>query len=219
MRPGVESGYVPPLRFAALTRFYDGVLRTTLREDRWRPRLLAQAGIAPGHRVLDAGCGTGALALLVKAACPAAQVVGLDADAQALGIARAKAERAGLAIELHRGLLGEVVFEPGSFDRVVSSLVFHHLLPEAKRRALARLREWLRPGGELHVADWGRAGGVWARASFLAIQLLDGFENTRDQVRAGLEPFMTGAGFRDVAETHREATMFGTLSLYRAIRP
>jgi hypothetical protein len=99
---------------------------------------------------------------------------------------------------------------------VVSSLVFHHLTTENKRRTLRKIRAWLRRGGELHVADWGRAQDLLMRLAFLPIQLLDGFETTSDNVRGRLLPLMREAGFEEVAETHRERTIFGTLSLYRA---
>ena len=57
------------------------------------------------------------------------------------------------------------------------------------------------------------------RAAFVGVQLLDGFANTRDQVRSGLEPFLTGAGFAEVRETHRVPTPLGVVSLYRAVQP
>jgi len=217
MSANPDRSYVPPLRFAWLTPFFDATVRATTREARWRPRLVTQARVQPGHRVLELGCGTGTLTVLIKTACPEAQVVGLDADEQALAIARGKAEGAGLEIEFRHGLIDEARFDPDAFDRVVSSLVFHHLAPDGKRRALARVRQWLRPGGELHIADWGRAGSVWMRAAFVGVQLLDGFENTRDQVTSGLEPFLAAAGFAEVQETHRVPTPLGVVSLYRAV--
>lgn len=210
---GRDSSYVPPLRFRSLTTFYDATVRVTTREARWRPELVAQANVRAGHRFLDLGCGTGTLTILLKQAAPEAEVLGLDADAAALRIAREKVERDGLAIEFHQALIDEASFESASFDRVVSSLVFHHLAPPAKRRALARAREWLRPGGGLHLADWGRAGNVWHRVAFLGVQILDGFENTRDHVRTGLEPFLREAGFAEVEETVRQATPRGNIPL------
>ena len=57
------------------------------------------------------------------------------------------------------------------------------------------------------------------RAAFLAVQILDGFETTTDNVRGKLPSMMELAGFKDIAETHREMTMFGTLSLYRGVAP
>ena len=54
------------------------------------------------------------------------------------------------------------------------------------------------------------------RVAFVGVQLLDGFEATTENVRRGLVPVLQDAGFGSVVETHREMTLFGTLSLYRA---
>jgi ubiquinone/menaquinone biosynthesis C-methylase UbiE len=77
----------------------------------------------------------------------------------------------------------------------------------------------LKPGGELHVADWGKARDPLMRTAFLGIQLLDGFTTTADNVHDRLPKFMREAGFAEVEETQRYATMLGTISLYRASKP
>lgn len=212
------SSYIPALRYRFLTRFYDPVLRL-FDEDRFKRALVEQASVAPGHRVLDLGCGTGTLTILVKQACPDATVVGLDGDPDVLARAREKARAAGVTIEFHEGMAFDPPYPPGSFDRVVSSLVFHHLVTADKRRTLARMCELLRPDGELHVADWGEAKSPLMRVAFLGVQLLDGFATTNDNVRGLLVPFMKEAGFSSVDETRRWSTIFGPLSLYRATKP
>ncbi len=73
----------------------------------------------------------------------------------------------------------------------------------------------LQPGGEIHIADWGKAQNFLMRIAFLGIQLLDGFETTRDNVQGLLPDFIRAAGFEGVEETHHEMTLLGTLSLYR----
>lgn len=211
--------YIPALRFHALTRWYDRVLGIALDEDRFKQLLVAQAGIKPGFRVLDLGCGTGTLTLMLKRACPGARIIGLDADGAALATARRKIEAAGLHIPLIRALAFDLPFPPGSFGRVLSSLVFHHLATDAKRRTLEAVRTLLEPGGELHVADWGRAQDPLMRLAFLGVQVLDGFANTTDNVRGRLVPLMREAGFAQVAEPYRGRTLFGTLSLYCAVAP
>ena len=211
-----QQPYVPALGFDWLTRFYDPVLRATVREETFKRRLIDQAWIQPGHDVLDLGCGTATLTIMVKQTCPAARVVGLDGDPKVLAIARGKVARAGVEVELYEGMAFAPPFPPASFDRVVSSLVLHHLTSVNKRATLARVRELLRPGGELHVADWGRPQNALMWLASLGIRLLDGAETTGDNLDGRLPALMEEAGFTSVAETDRLMTAFGTLSLYRA---
>jgi cyclopropane fatty-acyl-phospholipid synthase-like methyltransferase len=219
LEPTSGAKFVPALGFHSLTRLYDRLIAATLREDRFRRRLVGQARVAAHQRILDLGCGTGTLAIMMKRTHPEAVIVGLDADETVLSIARTKVREAGVEIELTQGNASNTPFPPQTFDRIVSSLVFHHLTTADKRRALEAARSLLRAGGELHVADWGRAQNPLMRVAFLAVQLLDGFATTADNVRGRLPELMAEAGFVSVEETHREMTIFGTLSLYKGSVP
>lgn len=81
---------------------------------------------------------------------------GLDADAEMLHRARRTAAEAGVEVGFQQGFSDDLPYEDGSFDAVVSTLFFHHLILEAKRRTIVEITRVLKPGGELHVADWGR---------------------------------------------------------------
>ncbi len=212
-----QQPYIPALGFDWLTRFYDPVLRATLREETFKRLLIEQARIQPGHNVLDLGCGTATLTIMVKQRCPGASVVGLDGDPKVLTLAHAKVATAGVDVDLRQGMAFAPPFAPASFDRVISSLVLHHLTTEQKRLTLASVRALLRPGGELHVADWGRPHNALMRIASLSIRLLDGYATTVDNLNGRLIALMGEAGFREPRETHQEMTMFGTLSLYRAV--
>ena len=209
--PTERRGYLPALRFSALTRIYDPVVRATSREGRFKEMLVEQAAPADGQCILDLGCGTGTLAIQVK--------VGLDADPEMLGRARAKAEQAGVELRLAEGMSDELPFEDGSFDRVLSTLFFHHLDPEPKRRTAREIARVLRRGGELHVADWGAPADPLMAAAFLSIRMLDGFENTADNVHGELPRIFEEAGLEHAEQTDRLRTVLGTLALYRADRP
>lgn len=208
--------YIPALSYAWLTRWYDPVVRWTTRDREFRASLVRQAGLGPGQRVLDVGCGSGTLALAMKRAQPSVSVTGLDGDRAILELARRKAAGAGAEIVWVEGRVDALPFPDAAFDRVVSSLVFHHLDRPTKLAALREIRRVLAPGGEFHLADWGRAANFLMRAAFLPVQLLDGFVTTRDNIRGDLPRLMGEAGFDTVAETGHFNTPCGTLSLFRA---
>ena len=89
---------------------------------------------------------------------------------------------------------------------------------EQKPRALSAVGSLLRPGGELHVLDWGRPQDPVMALAFLLVRLLDGFAPTRDNARGNLSTILREAGFIDVVETRNSRTLYGTLTHIRARR-
>jgi ubiquinone/menaquinone biosynthesis C-methylase UbiE len=215
----VPSTYIPALRYRSLTPWYDFIIQATIRESAFKSRLVAQASLKPGDKILDLGCGTGTLTLLLKSAQPAAQVSAIDADPQILGMARDKAARAELEIDFHQVMSNALPFPDSSFDHVFSSLVFHHLTREQKLGTLEEVRRILRPGGQLHIADFGRPQNTALRAAFYFVQIFDGFATTRDNVDGLLPQLINQAGFPTPKETATFATMFGTIRLLQTQKP
>jgi ubiquinone/menaquinone biosynthesis C-methylase UbiE len=211
--------YLPALRFSALTRVYDPTIRWTTREATFKRRLLEQAALQPGQRMLDLGCGTGTLAIMAKQAQPEAVLVGLDGDPEILERARAKARRAGVELQLDHGFSTELPYEDESFDLVLSTLFFHHLTGADKRRTAGEIVRVLRAGGELHVADFGRPADPLMRVLFGSVRLFDGLDQTRDNAAGALPAIFEQGGLEGAEETERLRTAFGTLALYRARRP
>ena len=214
-----SNSYIPALGHRWLTRFYDPVVRATTRETTFKDALLQQASIRDGQRVLDLGCGTGTLAVMVKRAHRSAQVFGLDADPEALRLARMKLEEAGIAVQVDQGRASALPYRAESFDRILSSLFFHHLPSESKLEAMREVLRVLRPGGEFHVADWGKATSPLMRLAFMGVHLLDGFATTTDNVRGLLPDFLGLAGFEKVETAKCFSTLLGTVSLYQARKP
>jgi ubiquinone/menaquinone biosynthesis C-methylase UbiE len=211
--------FVPALGFKALTPLYDGVVKATTREGLFKQTLIAQANIQPGQHVLDLACGTGTLAVQMAQFQPLAQITGVDGDPEVLARARKKVERAGVRVRLDHANATALPSGAGQFDRVMTSLFFHHLDWPDKQRAASEILRVLKPGGELHMADWGRPANRLMRWLFFPVQVLDGFANTRSHVAGQLVELFQQAGFQAVVERGRISTMFGTLSLYSAARP
>lgn len=211
------AAHVPPLRFHALTGIYDDVVRLTMRDESLKRRLVEQSRLADARDVLDLGCGTATLTAMIKRAAPDVRVTGVDVDRRALDLARKNL--AGVDVQLVEASIAELPMPDASYDRVLSSLVLHHLDHAGKRAALAGAHRVLRPGGELHILDWGPPQDLAMRAAFLAVRLLDGFETTRDNARGRLPELIAQAGFVDVVVAGRRRTVFGTIELYSARRP
>jgi ubiquinone/menaquinone biosynthesis C-methylase UbiE len=212
------SRFVPAAGRRAFTRLYDPVVALTMRERRFRSKLLAEVerDLPTGATVADIGCGTGTFAIALAAARPDATVLGFDGDPDVLAIARQKPSAK--AVQWRPGLAGALPLADGSVDAAVMSLVLHHLPRDGKAAALADARRAISPGGRLHIADWGRPGDPLMRGAFFVLQLVDGFDGTRDHAQGRLPEFISTAGFRDVACHDRLRTAWGSLELLSARR-
>lgn len=212
----MSKDFIPALRYGALTRFYDPVVRLTTRERRVKEALLASADIASGATILDVGCGTGTLTVAIKRKYPHARVIGLDLDPAILAMARDKAARAGVAIEFVESDAANIPLPDASVDAVFSSLFFHHLLPEQKSGVLRDVFRVLVVNGDLHISDWGRPSNRLMRWLFYGVQSLDGFATTEDHVRGRLVEYIERAGARSFQQTNAFNTVLGTLRLVHA---
>ena len=181
-------------------------------------RLLLQLNIKEEEALLDFGCGTGSLAIAVKRKFPRSIVHGIDVDENVLRLARQKVDKSNLSVAL-KVCDGRVLpYTEGKFDKVISSLVFHHLDWEGKLEALQEIFRVLKVGGELHIVDFGKATSVFTRLLFLPVQLIDGFVNTVDNIEGKLPKIMARAGFTNIYEEESFPTWLGTVSFYRALK-
>jgi ubiquinone/menaquinone biosynthesis C-methylase UbiE len=116
--------------------------------------LVGRAGVEPGMEVLDVGTGTGNAAL--PAAKAGARVIGLDASADLLAVARERAADAMIEIDWVEGSPEALPFDDASFDRVLT--VFGHVFEAEPDRAAAELLRVCRPGGAIGVCAWAAEG-------------------------------------------------------------
>lgn len=206
------SRYIPALSFKWLTPLYDPLLKWVMREENFKRRLIQQVNIQPKMKVLDLGCGTGTLTLMIKRAHPTAEVTGLDGDPQVLDIARNKSH--GTNIQWDKGLASSLPYPDSVFDRVVTSLVIHHLVTDDKRRAFKEIYRVLKPRGELHLVDFGAPPSPFMRFISRYIRL----EETADNFEGLIPRFITEAGFGEVKEAEHFVTIFGPLSMWQTVK-
>lgn len=213
---GHGNGYVPGMGHDWLLPLYDPLYRLLGIASVHRP-LVDQAGIRPGHRVLEIGCGTGNLTLLAKRLHPDAEVVGLDPDPKALARARRKAGRKALPVRLDLGFAQELPYPDASFDRVLSAFMFHHLGPDEKEKALCEVRRVLKPGGSLHLLD---LGGAKASSDGFLARLGHRHGRLRDNLDDRIPTLMREASLADPTEVaHRVTKVWGRVTYYRATVP
>lgn len=215
-----DRSYTPALGRFGHANFYDPIMRLT-RERRWRGLALRELDPQPGERIVDVGCGTGTLALLLHAAQPRAQVLGVDPDLQVLGIAARKARDAGPTLRWQQGMGDELVrlLGEGSMDKATSSLVLHQCPMQTKRAILQAMHGVLRPGGRLVIADYGWQRSLAMRLAFRVVQFADGKEDTQPNADGVLPELMRQAGFAKVLEAAVVPTITGSISVYVARRP
>ena len=203
----VDRSYLPAAGLDLLLPLYDPLVKLA-GADRARKKLFDQASVRPHHRVLDIGCGTGTFAVAIKRWMPSVEVVGLDPDPKALARSRRKADRAAVSIRFDQGFANVLPYADTSFDRVFSSLMFHHLPQDTKLATMCEVRRVLKPGGSLHLLDFEHEGphshkplARWIHSS----------ERMRYNTRGQLLEWMREAGLIEPRVLDSDRPIFGKI--------
>jgi len=195
----------------------------------WKRQTLALLQPRPGERWLDLCCGTGDLALLLaERVRPGGQVLGLDAAAAPLALARQRAaRRPWLALDWLQADALAVPAADAAFDGAVMAYGLRNLADGAA--ALAELRRLLAPGGRAAVLDFNRTDGLPAVLQRLALRRLvvpvarrAGLEDEYAYLERSLATFPSGveqerlalaAGFRRARHRPLAGGLMGVLLL------
>jgi ubiquinone/menaquinone biosynthesis C-methylase UbiE len=188
------------------------------RERLWRGLVVGLVAARADEVVVDVGCGTGSLALLLHQKQPAARIVGVDPDRDMVERARRKGSGASVDWRVGMGDSLADILGAASADAVVSSLVLHQCPMAMKRAILGAMAEVLRPGGRLVIADYGLQRTRAMRLAFRLVQMADGKPDTQPNADGVLPGLIAEAGFHDVREAEIVPTVTGSISVYTARR-
>ena len=203
--------YIPALSYRFLTPFYDFIQKYIVRDVRYKSLLVAQANIQPGQQVLDLGCGTGTLAIMAKQTQPGAEVAGLDADPDMLKVAKYKSGLLGVPVKFDTGFTNHLPYPDESFDRILSSIMIHHLKTPDKIQTAQEVYRVLKPGGQLHIIDFGKPVTWYGK---ILGPFLHKFEEANDNIEGTL-PNIFGAPGLKTQVTGNFWTFFGDLAFLR----
>lgn len=213
-----KRDFIPALKFHWATRFYDPLVRRTTREFVFKKALIRAANLKENQTLLDLACGTGTLSLSIKRNFPKIEITALDADPEILLTARKKAQAGGMRVNFVQGFSDCLPFEKCAFDRVFSTLSFHHLTLTEKIKTLSEIRRVLKPLGEFHLADFGQPNGFAQKILGKTIALIDGRETTRDNLQGRLGILLAESGFAKIERTGSFQTILGTIRMFKASR-
>jgi len=206
--------YIPALSYRFLTPFYDFIQKYIVRDVRYKSLLIERAAIRPGHRVLDLGCGTGTLAIMAKQAQPGADVFGLDADTEMLKVAKYKKNQVKLDVTFDVGFTNKLPYPNASFDRVLSSIMIHHLKTPDKVTTAREVFRILKPGGQLHIIDFGKPHTWYGK---MLGPFLHNFEEANDNIDGKL-PEIFGAPGLLTEITGYFWTFFGDQAFLKGVK-
>jgi SAM-dependent methyltransferase len=118
------------------------------------------AGVRAGQRVLDVGCGPGALTAQLVQRLGSSAVSAIDPSASFAAAIRARFPDIGV----QRGVAERLPFADSSFDAALAQLVVHFMTDPAA--GLAEMARVTRPGGLVAACVWDHAGGAGPLAAF-----------------------------------------------------
>lgn len=166
---------------------------------------VAGVGRGAGMRVLDVGCGPGALLAELADRLGLEAVAGADPSASFVAAARERLP----GVDVREAAAEDLPFEDGAFDAALAQLVVHFMADPD--RGVAEMIRVTRPGGVLAACVWDHGSGrgplspFWRAATVLDPAAPD--EGDRTGARAGdLDRLFRAAGLRDVVETELTVT-------------
>lgn len=188
---------ITALSFEFLTPFFDFLSNIFGFGEKFNSKVVELLKLKPNERVLDLGCGTGALLIIAKSKYQNINATGIDADEKILKIAEKKIRKNNLNIKLINTSADKLPFPDFSFDIVVSTLVFHHLPTEVKIKALEEIHRVLKKNGRFLLVDFGKFTGFSKILYYLLVLFrIPEAKTLKDNIEGKIPEFLKQANFR-----------------------
>ena len=210
----VSKKFIPALGYKWLSGFYDLTFKLALPENKLRNKLIEELDLKDGESILEFGYGTGQNLVFAYRKNKNIKLTGIDIDPSIRKIASYKINKYKIPVSLDLYDGKTFPYSDNSFDKVYSSLVFHHLDTETKINCLKEINRILKPGGKLIIGDFGKAKTKLMRFVYYSVQLLDGFKTTEENVLGLIPKFISETNFINIKETGFINTVIGTYSYY-----
>lgn len=178
-----------------LSKHYDFFVDALFVGRQLQKKSLAFLDLEGSSSFLDVGCGTGTLALLAKQQHPALEVNAVDPGESVIGVAREKAAKSKTVVNFSVCGAEELPFEDKSMDTITSSLAFHHMPTEIKRRALSEIHRVLKDDGQFLLVDIGKPKNAFWKAICGLESLVEPREYIRDNLTGGIPDLIEESGF------------------------
>ncbi len=196
-----KNEFIPAARFHMLTPLFDALCAFVGLGSGYRKKIVTVLDILKQKIcVMDAGCGSGSLAIDVKKESQNISLYAVDADQKILVIAEKKAEMENQQIHFRKAFLQKLSFPDNSFDVVYSSLVFHHLNSDIKKEAMKEIHRVLKKEGRFLLVDFGKPKNKFFSVfSWFTVLFEEGYDNYKGRI----PEMLSGAGFNNVTEVAR----------------
>ncbi|MHB1134278.1 MAG: class I SAM-dependent methyltransferase [Chloroflexota bacterium] len=186
----------PALAYHALTPLFDVVVELMGYGPEFQRRVIRTLDPRPGESVLDLGCGTGTLLRELALVPRARLVIGVEPDSRALRQTSAKLSGLSSTVMLVQSLGQALPLRDESVDRVVCTLVFHHLPTPVKRATAREVQRVLRRGGHLLLADYGPPANPLGALVLRLAGTLDGWSGMEANFHGQVPDILRDAGLQ-----------------------
>jgi SAM-dependent methyltransferase len=173
------------------------------------PEFARASRVAPGQRVLDVGCGTGALTTVLSDLVGADRVAGVDPSEPFVEQCREHVPGADIRV----GPAEALPFDDGEFDRALSQLVFHFV--EDPAASVAEMARVTRPDGVVSACVWDMTGGMTMIRAYWDAVSEAGVPGRSEVERFGGKPGQLAGLWRDAGLGDVEDSTITVSSAYR----